>query len=61
MAYHPHRYLGNKRSKEVHDTYNETSNCQLNEIVEKEYFSTLYEAHNNGYDNCHWCIGNSKR
>lgn len=57
------RYLGNKHTKEVHDTLNEKEQCQLSEIKSdhKKWFSTLAEAHNEGFDNCAWCIGNSKR
>lgn len=58
-----YRYLANKNSssKEVHDKENENKNCQLNEIEDWECFHSLSTAHANGYDNCHWCIGNSKR
>ncbi|MBT3304414.1 hypothetical protein HN592_03355 [Candidatus Woesearchaeota archaeon] len=57
------KYLGNKNTMEVHDIDNEKKQCQLNEIKEehKEGFYTLQQAHAAGFDNCHWCIGNSKR
>ena len=57
------RYLGNKNTMEVHDTENEQENCQLSEIKDdhKEWFSSLEQAHTEGFDNCRWCIGNSKR
>lgn len=61
MASHPKRYLGNIDTKEVHDTWNEQTNCQLNEIKDKVYFDTLEQAHRAGYDNCYWCLGGSKR
>lgn len=57
------RYLGNKNTMEVHDTSNEKDNCQLDEIKpdHKVVLGSLAEAHSKGYDNCAWCIGNSKR
>jgi hypothetical protein len=57
------RYLGNKNTKEVHDTLNEKEQCQLKEIKEdhKKWFDLLSVAHSEGFDNCAWCIGNSKR
>lgn len=58
------RFLGNRNTKEVHDLMRETTNCQISDILpqHKVYFTpdTLEEAHQNGYDNCHWCIGNSR-
>lgn len=64
-----HRFLGNKKSMEVHDLDNEktgANQCQINEIIRAGnamYFNpdTLAEAHRQGYDNCRWCIGASKR
>jgi len=60
------RYLGNTNEKEVHDLHNETVNCQIDKILNAGHAvgftpDTLQEAHRNGYDNCHYCIGNSKR
>jgi hypothetical protein len=57
------KYLGNKNTKEVHDTTNEMEQCQLREIrtEHKVWFDSLNQAHVNGFDNCAWCIGNSKR
>lgn len=56
-----YNYLGNKNTKEVHERAKETDNCQLDEIQEWKCFNSLSTAHSQGYDNCHWCIGNSKR
>lgn len=59
MSSHPKRYLGNKDSKIVHDTYKEQTNCQLSEIKDenKEYFDTLNEAASSGYKYyCFWCL-----
>lgn len=57
------QYLGNKNEMEVHDTWNEQKGCKLDEIKEdhKVNLDSLEEAHKKGFDNCHWCIGNSKR
>lgn len=58
------KYLANTNTKEVHDLDNEQTNCQINEIIAANhdvYFDTLSAAHAAGYDNGHWCIGDSTR
>ena len=58
------RYLGNTNTMEVHDLDNEKTNCQIDEIIAAGHdkpFNSLTAAHNAGYDNCAYCIGNSKR
>ena len=62
------RYLGNSSpsKKEVHDLGNEKPQCQIGEILRAGHAvgfvpDTLDEAHRNGYDNCAFCIGGSKR
>lgn len=60
------RYLGNSSTTEVHDLWNETRNCQIDEIIDASnavVFSpdTLAQAHAEGYDNCSYCIGGSNR
>ena len=58
------RYLGNTNEMEVHDLDNENSNCQIDEIIRAgndKPFNSLEIARSNGYDNCHWCLGNSTR
>lgn len=58
------RYLGNVNTLEVHDTDNEQTNCQLDEISlgHRRWYDTLTEAKaDEAYDNCHWCIGGSTR
>ena len=58
------RYCGNTNNKEVHDLDNEKTNCQIDEIIDAGHdkpFSSLTTAHNQGYDNCHWCLGGSTR
>lgn len=60
------RYLANSSPSkmEVHDLDNEKSQCQIDEIIRAGHdrpFTTLTAAHNAGYDNCAWCLGNSTR
>jgi hypothetical protein len=62
------KYLGNSDTDhmEVHNLWNEKPQCQINEIISAEnavvfYPDTLEQAHNEGYDNCAYCIGNSTR
>ena len=58
------RYCANKAKKEVHDLDNEKTNCQIDEIIRAgndRPFNTLSEAHNAGYDDCHWCLPASAR
>ncbi len=63
------RYLANKNpsQKEVHDLDNEKTGageCQIDTIIaagnDKPYNSHA-AATSDGYDNCAYCIGNSKR
>lgn len=60
------RFLGNSRSKEVHDLRNENANCQIDEIIHAGNAVTftpdsLDQARSEGYDNGHYCIGGSTR
>jgi hypothetical protein len=58
------RFLGNTNTLEVHDTDNENTNCQLDEIQaeHRRWYDTLQEAKRDlDYDNCHWCLGGSAR
>ena len=58
-------YYGNSSPAklEVHHVPSKTANCQLDEIKDGVRFipDNLEEAHKNGYDNCHWCLGGSTR
>jgi len=58
-------YLGNTNKMEVHDLYNEQTNCQIKEIKTEHRKSfnpdTLEQARTEGFDNCAWCLGGSKR
>lgn len=58
------RYLGNVNTLEVHDSGNEKTSCQLDEIKldHRRWYDTLAEAkRDHPYDNCHWCVGGSTR
>jgi hypothetical protein len=63
------RYVGNTDKKEVHDLDNEkmgSNECQIDEIIRAGHARTfnpdlLDQAHKEGYDNCAYCIGSSKR
>ena len=60
------RYLGNTNTKEVHDLRNEQTNCQIDEIIRAGHAVTfspdsLDQAHREGYNNGHYCIGGSTR
>lgn len=63
------RFVGNTNKKEVHDLDNEKTGpneCQIDEIIAADHariFSpdTLEQARKEGYDNCAYCIGESKR
>ncbi len=63
---HGKNYLGNRNTTEVHDLRLETTNCQIDEIIRAGNAvtftpDTLTQARVEGYDNCFYCIGNSKR
>jgi hypothetical protein len=63
------RYLANKSpsKKEVHDLDNEktgANQCQIDEIIKAKNdkpYTSLAAANTDGYDNCAYCVGNSKR
>lgn len=60
------RFLGNRRTTEVHDLRNEQTNCQINEILRAGNAvgfrpDTLQQARSEGYDNCAYCVGGSTR
>jgi hypothetical protein len=58
------RFLGNTNTLEVHDTDNENTNCQLDEIhpEHRRWYDTLQEAKRDlDYDNCDWCLEGSTR
>jgi hypothetical protein len=63
------QFVGNTQKMEVHDLDNErtgANQCQINEIIQANHArtfnpDTLDQAHSEGYDNCAYCIGASKR
>ena len=58
------RYLGNTHKLEVHDTSNEQTNCQLDEIKpeHRRWYDTQAAVRaDEPYDNCAWCLGGSTR
>ncbi|WP_419892829.1 hypothetical protein [Oceanobacillus kimchii] len=65
--YHPfngNRYIGNTNTNEVHDLENEKTSCRINEIKHDHIVNfnpdTHAQAKREGFDNCAYCIGNSK-
>ncbi|MFX0173459.1 MAG: hypothetical protein ACFE9L_16325 [Candidatus Hodarchaeota archaeon] len=58
----PSRYLGNNNTMEIHDLEKQTTNCQIDEILEerKVWFNTLEDVkaaiRNEGYNSCAWCM-----
>ena len=53
------RYLGNTRTRELHDLDAQTPRCQVDEIAldRRYYFATVPEAQAMGYDFCAHCFG----
>ena len=49
-------WVGNSRTLELHDLSRETSQCQLDEIVNRWPFSLPEEAFRAGYDGCAYCM-----
>lgn len=51
-------YIVNKRTKEIHDTKNEHSNCHLNLISRKRFVTKrkAYKLMKSGYNGCRWCM-----
>lgn len=57
------KFLGNKTTKEVHDLNNEKIQCQIDLIIgnhDEAIFYTLQSAHDSGYNNCKFCIGDKE-
>ena len=60
------RFVGNTNKMEVHDLDAEGAQCQIDEIIAAKHTVTfepddLSNANSRGFDNCHYCIGGSKR
>lgn len=66
---HGRRFVGNTTKEEVHDLDNEQTGpneCQIDEIIRAGHAKifdpdTLEQAHKEGYDNCAYCLGGSRR
>lgn len=58
------RFIGNTNTNEVHDLDNEKPGCKIDQIKDSHVKTfvpdTLQEAHRQCFDNCAYCIGNSK-
>ena len=58
------RYCGNINTKEVHDLDRENTNCQIDEIIRAgndRPYNSITSAHDEGNDNCAYCLGGSRR
>jgi len=55
----PTRFLGNSRSREVHDLENPKPACQVNEMPfdRRVFFASAEQAIEAGYDYCAYCFG----
>jgi hypothetical protein len=53
------QFMGNTRSKEVHDLDQEQPACPIDKILKAQHetpFLMLSTAHGQGYDNCGHCM-----
>ncbi|UII31696.1 hypothetical protein LVD17_25740 [Fulvivirga ulvae] len=58
------RYLIDNSKKEVHDLFNVKPDCHISDIMKHGDdlpCRSLREAHKEGYRDCTWCIGRSKK
>lgn len=61
---HGQQYLGNTKSREVHDLDNEHANCQIDKVIaagNDKPFIYLHQAHQEEYDSCGYCMVGSLR
>lgn len=58
----PTRFLGNSRSREVHDLENPKPACQVNEMPfdRRVFFASAEQAIEAGYDRCAYCLGRGR-
>ncbi len=57
------RFLGDSISKVVHDLEKEKLQCKIDEIVrsgKEQPFKSLKDANLEGFNNCQFCLNNSK-
>lgn len=58
------KFIGNIIKRELHDLDNEKPLCQIDHILNAKNeipFNFYFEAKDAGYNNCVYCLGNSKR
>jgi hypothetical protein len=58
------KFIGDKNKRELHDLDNEKPLCQIDHILNAKNeipFNFYFEAKDAGYNNCVYCLGNSKR
>lgn len=59
LIFFGHRYIGNMRSKEIHDIKHLQPNCHIELISEDNKFYMTKHAKDNLkviYDGCRWCM-----
>jgi pimeloyl-ACP methyl ester carboxylesterase len=49
-------FIGNTRTRELHDPTRETRQCQLDEIIHRWPFTASEDAFAEGYDGCAYCM-----
>ncbi len=49
-------FLGNRRTKQLHDFSGRTRQCQVDEIVSRQFFEDVQVALDQGYDGCFYCM-----
>lgn len=56
-------FIGDSDRMVVHNLSLETRQCKLNEInvQNRDLFSSLQDAHRQGYESCQYCLGNKNK
>jgi len=54
-------WIGNRRTRELHDISGARRNCQIDEIVDREPFRLPSDAFDAGYDGCYYCMRDQHR
>jgi pimeloyl-ACP methyl ester carboxylesterase len=49
-------FVGNRRTKQLHDFAGRTRQCQVDEIVSRAFFEDVQVALDEGYDGCFYCM-----
>jgi len=58
------QFLANTKTREVHDLDNEQDRCRIDAIIDAGHdkpYIFLHQAHQDGYDNCGYCMIGSLR